>query len=233
MRRHHLRALLLPLLVAALVLGGCSGDDDDDATPPAADPAPDVTPSTVPPESGGIDIPEMPGTFAAPVPSLGFGIAVPEGWQATLLSEDALARLEEAALSRPSFLEAARQVAATGAVFYAAGIDDEGRVSELKIDVQDDADTGQDAIRDLAGSVVQSGQVTDGVVVDDDPEDDRIRVDYRIALPSAEDGAPIDALGSQIFVVDGDRLWSLIVTSEDTGTQTALLQIFDGSIAFD
>ena len=53
--------------------------------------------------------------------------------------------------------------------------------------------------------------------------DDRVRVDYRIALPSAEDGTPIDTFGSQIFVADGDRLWSFIVTSEDTDTQTALL----------
>ena len=34
-------------------------------------------------------------------------------------------------------------------------------------------------------------------------------------------------------MVDGDRLWSFIITSEDTDTQTALLQIFDASITFD
>lgn len=228
-----LRPLWVGVAAALLALVGCSDDDDaGTAEDPDAE-GPISPPTTAPADTGGIDVPEIPGTFPAAVPSAGFGIAVPEGWQATVLSEDALARLEEAALARPSFLDAARQLFEAGAVFYAAGVDDQDRVSELKIDVQDDADTSQEAIMALAGSVEGSGQVTDAVVVEDDPEDDRIRVDYRIALPSADDGTPIDALGSQLFVVDGDRLWSFIITSEDTDTQTALLQIFDESITFD
>lgn len=225
---------LAALAVSALLLvGACSGDDDDAASPSGSSSIPRVTASTTPADTGGIEVPDVPGTFPAAVPSLGFGIAVPEGWQATLLTEEALERIEQADLARPSFVAAARQISATGAVFYAAGIDDRGRVSELKIDVQDDVDTSPDAIRDLAGSVTESGQVTDGVVVEDDPDDDRVRVDYRIALPSADDGETVEALGSQIFVADGDRLWSIIITSEDTRTQTALLQIFDASITFD
>lgn len=224
----HLTGRVLgAVLVSVAVLGGC-GDDDD----PSDGAAPSITTTTRSPESGGIDVPEIPGTYPAAIPSAGFGIAVPEGWQATLLTEDALERLEEATLARPSFLGAAQQVAASGAIFYAAGVDDRGRVAELKIDVQDDADTTPAALDELARSVVDGGQVTDGSVVDDDPGDDRIRVDYRITVPSAEDGAPIDALGSQLFVVDGDRLWSLIVTSEDAGSQTALLQIFETSVTF-
>lgn len=221
------------VMALVLTLAACSGDDDDAATDDAASSIPHVTGSTTPAETGGIDVPDIDGTFPAAIPSLGFGIAIPDGWQATVLTEDALRQLEEADLAQPSFQEAAKQIAATGAIFYAAGIDDEGRVSELKVDVQDGADTSPDAIRDLAGSVVESDQVTDAVVVEDDPEDGRVRVDYRIALPSAEDGSPVDSLGSQLFVVDGERLWSFIITSEDTDTQTALLQIFDASITFD
>lgn len=183
-------------------------------------------------DTGGIDVPEVPGTFAAAVPALGFGIAVPEGWQATVLTEESLGRLADADLAQPSFLDAATSVASTGAVFYAAGIDEDGAVAELKVDVQDDADTSPLAIRALAQSVADSGQVDDVEIVAD-PDDDRVRVDYRVVLPSAEDGGTIDVLGSQLFVPDGDRLWSFIVTSEDEATQTALLGIFDASIVFD
>ena len=231
--------VVLALLCLVLVAGGCGDDDAEDGTSESTQTTsgseegqPHGT-TTRPPETGGIEVPDVPGTYPVAVPSAGFGIAIPEGWQATILTDEAIQRLEDAELARPSFLDAARRLAATGAVFYAAGVDEQERVSELKIDVRDDADTSRAAMMDLAGSVVESGQVTDGVVVDDDPEDGRVRVDYRIALPSAEDGGTIDALGSQIFVADGDRLWSFIVTSEDTDTQTALLQIFDASITFD
>ncbi len=220
-------------LATVVLVAACSGDDGgSDAASTTAPPEP-VTTTTRAMETGGIDVPDIPGTFKAPVPSLGFGIAIPEGWEATVLTEDALTKLADATLARPAFLDSARQVASAGAVFYAAGVDDQDRVAELKVDVQDNADTDPAAVQELAGSVVKSGQVTDGVVVDDDPNDDRIRVDYRLALPAADGGAPIDALGSQIFVTDGDRLWSFIITSEDADTQTALLQIFDASITFD
>ncbi len=220
-------------MATTLAIGACSGDDGGDRATSSTTTPTSETSTTQAMETGGIDVPDIPGTFAAPIPSLGFGIAIPEGWQATVLSEDALSKLADATLARPAFLESARQVAQTGAVFYAAGVDDQGRVAELKVDVQDGADTSTQALQDLAGSVVTSGQVTDAVVVDDDPNDGRVRVDYRLALASADGGDPIDAVGSQLFVADGDRLWSFIITSEDTETQTALLQIFDASITFD
>jgi hypothetical protein len=226
------RRVLVPVLALAVGLAGCGDDDSSEGGPAGAGDVPHA-PTTEPPETGGIEVPEIPGTFAAALPADGFGIAVPEGWQATRLDEEALERLEGAALARPAFLDAARQAAEAGAIFYAAGVDDQGRVSELKVDVQDGADTSAEAMRELAGSIVESGQLTDAVVVEDDPDDGRVRVDYRLALPSAEDGTPIDALGSQLFVADGDRLWSFIITSEDPETQTELLQIFDESITFD
>ena len=217
------------LLVLALVVGGCSDDDapeDDGAV--ASVPAP----TTPDPDTCGLDIAELPGTTPAPLCSLGVGLAIPQGWQATVLTADALERLEDAALARPSFLDAARSVASTGAVFYAAGIADDETVSELKVDVQDDTATDPAAIRALAQSVVDSGQVEDATLVEE-PELGGMRVDYRVRLPSAETGEPIDSYGSQLFVPDDDRLWSFIVTSEDEGTQTALLTVFTSSITFD
>ena len=220
-----------------LAVAACSGDDDAGTT--TTDPEPtetsvglDHTPTTQPPETGGIEVPDIPGTFTAAIPSLGFGIAVPEGWQATVLSEDAIERLEAATLSQPSFLDAARNVMASGAVFYAAGIDDEGRVSELKVDVQDGADASPESVAALATSVAESGKVEDATVTDD-LGDGRIRVDYRLPAPDGDaDHAGIETIGSQLFVPDGDRVWSFIVTSEDTASQDALLAIFEASITF-
>jgi hypothetical protein len=219
------------VLVALVVLVGACSDDDD---PPAEEPAVSIDPTTTrPPSSGGIDVPDLPGTSAAPVPALGFGIAVPDGWQAVVLTDEALRRLEGADLARPSFLDAARKQAATGAVFYAAGVDDRERVAELKVDVQDDAATDRAALEAAAQAVVESGQVEEAEVVTEPGDDGRVRVDYRVTLPAADGDDTIEAYGSQLFVPDGDRLWSFIITSEDEATQNALLDIFGASITFD
>lgn len=224
------------LLVAAVAVSGCSDDDEPTAATSTTVPTVDHTPTTEPPETGGIDVPDIPGTFPAAIPSLGFGIAVPEGWQATVLSDDAIERLEAATLAQPSFVEAAKNVAASGAVFYAAGVDDQGRVGELKVDVQADADTSTEGLAALAAALSGSGQVEDAVVVDD-LESGRIRVDYRLAGNDANDEGDdphggIETIGSQLFVPDGDRVWSFIVTSEDEASQDALLAIFEASITF-
>ena len=225
------RGAALVLAAVALLGGACSDDTDD---PPADEPPASIQSSTTrPPSAGGIDVPDLPGTSAAPVPALGFGIAIPEGWQAVVLTEEALQRLEGADLARPSFLDAARKQAATGAVFYAAGVDDQDRVAELKVDVQDDVATDPAAVQAAARAVVERGQVEQAEVVPEPGDDGRVRVDYRVTLPAAEGDDTIEAYGSQLFVPDGDRLWSFIITSEDEATQNALLEIFGSSITFD
>jgi hypothetical protein len=149
-----------------------------------------------------------------------------------VLTAEALQRLEGADLARPSFLDAARKQAATGAVFYAAGVDDQDRVAELKVDVQDDAATDPASVEAAARAVAESGQVEQAEVIPARGDDGRVRVDYRVTLPAAEGEETIEAYGSQLFDPDGDRLWS-IITSEDQATQNALLEIFGASITFD
>lgn len=226
------RRLLCAAVVFALAAAGCSDDGSSDAAPADTEPTVDITTTTREPATGGIDVPEVPGTFPVALPSLGFGIAVPQGWQASVLSPEALERLDSASLATPFFLEAARSVAETGAIFYAAGVDDAGRVAELKIDVQSGADSSAGALAGLAQAVADGGSVREPQIVKGE-RDDLVRVDFRVEQPSAEDGELIDAYGSQYFIADGDRVWSLIVTSEDEDTQGALLLVFETSIVFD
>ena len=219
-------ALVFGVVMATILAIVGTGDGGGDE--PVADSGPTsavTVPTTAAPETGGIVVPEAPGTFPVAVPELGFGVAVPENWQATLLSPEALERIADADLDQPFFLDAATQVASTGAIFYAAGIDGQGRVSELKLDVQLDVDASPEGVRATADAVVDSAGVPDAEVVELDGG--RVRVDFRLEQPAADDGEPIEAFTSQLFVPDGTRLWSLIVTSEESVTQDLLVDLFD------
>lgn len=218
----RVRLALGAVVVATLLLGGCGEDGD----PPPADPLPELPAHTTPEaDAGDLEAPDVPGTTFAPFPSLGFGIAIPQGWNATRLDEEAFERLEAADLAEPFFLDAARNVASTGAVFYAAGVDEQGRVAEIKVDVEEGADTATDPVRTAAQAEVLAAGGTDvNVVV---AEDGRVRVDFRLEQQSADGGESIDAFVSRILVPEGDRLWSIVVTSEDAATQTAVLAVVD------
>lgn len=214
------RTAIVATVLAVTALAGCN----DDAGPPPADPLPELPGHTSPEaDPGDLEVPEIPGTTFAPFPSLGFGIAVPEGWNATRLDEEALAQLDDARLAEPFFLDAARNVAATGAIFYAAGVDEEGRVAEIEVDVEDGADVR--AVRAAAEAEVLTAGGTDVNVVEAD--DGRVRIDFRLAQPPADGGEAIDGHVSRLLVPDGDRVWSIVVTSEDAATQSAVLAIVD------
>lgn len=218
-----MRRLLAATLAASLVLAAC-GDDDDAALPPE-DPMPDLEDfdHTPVPDPGDIAVPEIPGTFPAPFPSLGFGIAVPQGWNATRLSAGDLERLAEAELAEPFFRDAAAAVAATGAVFYAAGIDDQGRVAEIKVDLEEGADLA--SARATAEGVAVAAGARDLQAIE--AEDGRVRLDFRLEQDAADDGESIDAYVSQLLIPDEGQVWSVIVTSEDPDTQSAVLLIVD------
>lgn len=240
------RRVLAVTAAALLVVGACGGDDDDrpdedtaatsstvTTTPPTCggpahgeEDAPDV-------DSGGLDIPEVPGACPVPLVALGLGLAVPLGWDATLLDDDALNRVAEAQLVRPAFLASARAWAESGAVFYAAGVAEDGSVSDLKVYVEDGVDTSPTALTARADALVESGELNDASVAGD-PTTGRVRVDFTVAMPSAEDpDTEIDGVGSELMVADGDRLWRFIVISESAQAQNAVLLIFDSSITFD
>lgn len=239
-------------LSMAVGLTACSGDDDasgadqttavDDDLETGDDDVPGGSRGhgTEAPATGGLDIDAPEGSIAIPVPSLGFGVAIPDGWQATLLTDAALARVAEANLADDIFLDAARATQGTGAVFYAAGVAEDGSVSELKVDLQDDADTSLDAIRVLAQSLIDGGVFDEAQIVavagepqageDGDgaaaPGEVGLRLDFRLRQPAADDGRAIDTWGSQLFVPAGERLWSLVVTAEAQPERDRLVSLF-------
>jgi hypothetical protein len=119
-------------LALALALAACSGDgggDDAGADTPAGSQA--ATTTTV--NTGGIEVPAPEGWTAVPVPDLGMGLAVPPGWEATLLSPDGLNTLARSSPLVPNFKDLAHAAAADGGLLYAAGQDAAGGISDLVV----------------------------------------------------------------------------------------------------
>jgi hypothetical protein len=142
-RRAWLAGLAAALLACgALACGdgyGGDGDDRDGNDRDGGDggydqgaPAPgDGTTTSM--ETGGIEVAAPEGWRAVPLPRLGFGVAIPDAWEAAVLREDVLSDLASAAPVVPGFLDAAHAAAESGAVLYAAGVDTEDRVTDLKV----------------------------------------------------------------------------------------------------
>jgi hypothetical protein len=112
--------------------GGRGGDAGAEGDGGEGDGAGEGTTSTSM-ETGGLEVAAPDGWQAVPLPQLGFGLALPDGWEAAVLTEDVLADLGSASPVVPGFLDAADAAARSGAVLYAAGVDGEGRVTDLKV----------------------------------------------------------------------------------------------------
>lgn len=251
-RRRNTRIVATALAVAlvggliAAAVSGIGGGDDEDATDDDVAPTTATTMAT-----GGIDVPAPDGWTAIPVASLGFGVAVPPGWEATVLSQEVLESLEGASPQVPGFLDLAHAAAEAGAVFYAAGEDDAGRVADLKVRAAPGTgvtDMGQleDYARQLATEAGLGDATIEPVEGADRPT---VRLRYRVARdPSATgeeagstDGstttstaaAPATAEGTETLVAGpGDIVWSVIVTSEDPSAHDDLAARLTDTLAF-
>jgi len=227
-RRERTRLVAAALAVAlvgglvAAIVGAIGGDDDasDGASP---------TSTTI--DSGGIDVSAPDGWTAIPVAGLGFGIAVPPGWEATVLAPDVLESLERSSPHVPGFLDNAHAAAEAGAVLYAAGVDEAGRVADVKVRAVPGAGIAtveqlEDFGRQLSGSA-GLGEVPVEVVGDAE----RPTVRMRYGLGAA--GGSAEAQGTETLVAGpGDIVWSVIVTSEDPATHEALAEQIARTLAF-
>ena len=234
-------------LVAAAVSGIGGGGDEDDQD--GAGPATSTTMAT-----GGIDVPAPDGWTAIPVASLGFGVAVPPGWEATVLSEEVLESLERASPQVPGFLDLAHAAAESGAVFYAAGEDDAGRVADLKVRAAPGAGVGDVAqLEDYARQLATSAGLEDAAIERvEGAERPTVRMRYRVARAPASPGdgadeagsdggstttsagaAPATAEGTETLVAGPDDIvWSVIVTSENPAAHDDLAARLTDTLAF-
>jgi hypothetical protein len=227
-RRERTRLVAAILAVAlvgglvAAVVGAIGGDDDatDGASP---------TSTTI--DTGGIDVSAPDGWTAIPVAGLGFGMAVPPGWEATVLAPDVLESLERSSPQVPGFLDNAHAAADAGAVFYAAGVDEAGRVADVKVRAVPGAGISTiEQLEDFGRQV--SGRAGLGdvpVEVVGDAERPTVRMRYGLG----GGGGSAEARGTETLVAGPDDIvWSVIVTSEDPATHEALAEQIAGTLAF-
>jgi hypothetical protein len=214
-------------LVAAIV--GAVGGGDDGAGDSAAEGAAPLTSTTL--DTGGIDVPAPEGWTPIPIASLGFGIALPPGWEATILAPQVLESLERSSPKVPGFLDQAHAAAEVGAVFYGAGVDSAGRVSDVKVRAA--PGTGVSSIQELEDYAHQlaagSGLGNVPIQVVNGAEHPTVRMRYGLG----GNGDSIEAQGTETLVAGPDGIvWSVIVTSEDPASHGALAEQIAGTLAF-
>jgi hypothetical protein len=216
------RRVLVPAVVAvvSLAIGGglaWSARDDGSGGGGAAEPIPELPTTTV--DAGGIEVDAPDGWTAAPVPYLGFGVAVPPGWEVVVLSEEVLAGLDRSLPAVPGFLDAAHAAAESGALLYAAGADDQDRVTDLKIRAA--PESGVEDVDDLTAygrSLADQGGLADATVepVEGAPSP-TVRIGFSSEATSAQ-GETVAIEGIETLVL-GPRgvVWSAVVTGEVPG----------------
>jgi hypothetical protein len=217
--------------VVLLVAPGGDGDGDGDARAgdvPASvhgDPGASTTLAT-----GGIEVDAPEGWQAIPVPALRFGIAVPPGWEAAVLSPEGLEALSSAAPAVEGFVESAHAAAASGGLLYAAGEDDEGQVSDVLVraapgtDVTDAAGLA-DYARGLAG---QAGRRDPEVESVDGAASPTVRLRFAVG----DDGEEAARGTETLSLAEDGIVWSVVVTSDDAAAHDDLAARLAGTLAF-
>jgi hypothetical protein len=188
--------------------------------------------------TGGIEVPTPEGWRAIPIPRLGFGVAIPSDWEATVLDDEVLADLSGSSPAVPGFVEAAHAARQSGSVLYGAGVDAEERVTDLKVRIVPEPEP---VVTDVAGLEAYARQLAaeSGVA---DPSFSVVEgaaaptVDVRYSLTAqrpgeAEGDAPVEVAvqaTERVVLGPSGAVYSLIVTSEDAPDHDALAtQLFD------
>jgi hypothetical protein len=214
----------------ALVLAACSGDKGDDAgdTPAGSQAATTTTMNT-----GGLEVDAPDGWTVIPVPDLGMGLAVPPGWEATLLSPEGLATLAGASPSVPDFTDLAHEAASQGGLVYAAGQDQAGGISDVVVratpqagvSTADQLATAAQQIATQAGSDPATVQTVDGA-----PYPTAL-VPFTVGGAAA--GAQASAKATNVVVAGPrDILWEITVTSDDAASHDQLVEQIQKTLTF-
>lgn len=215
-------ALVLAVgLVAVLAWPSGNGGGDDpaatDGSGTTGEGGAGMTSTTL--ATGGLEIDAPEGWLTAPVPDLGFGIAVPPGWEITLLSPEGLGALASASPAVPGFVDNAHAAASAGGVLYAAGQDSAGAVSDLVVRAAPgtgvtDVEGLEAYARDLAAG---AGHADPRIEVVEGTEWPTVRLRFQ----AGADGEVAE--GTETLVLGpGDLVWSVVVTSDDAATHEEL-----------
>ena len=167
-----------------------------------------------------VDAPD--GWQVIPVPDLGFGLAVPPGWEATLLSSAGLATLAGSSPRVPDFKELAHTAARQGGLLYAAGVDRQRGVSDVV--VRGAPDTG---VKDIAGLeayarelAARAGRPDQEVTVVGGAERPTVRLRFEVGGSGAGGGR---AQATETLVAGpNDVVWDVTVTSDTASSHDAL-----------
>lgn len=203
--------------------GGGEGSSDVTAIPGGAS-------TTIP--TGGIDVDAPDGWQSLPLRALGFGVALPPGWESVVLSGEGLSRISEAEPVVPGFVDAAHAAAESGSVFYAAGVDGEGTVTDLKVRAAPDTDvTDGDGLEAFARTLADEAGLDDPTVTVVDGAE-WPTVDVRYSTPSPGEGEAATEGTERSVLAPSGVVYSLLVTSEDTeGHEDLADQVF-ATLAF-
>jgi hypothetical protein len=221
-------ALAVALALAACSGGGGGGDEAGGDTPAGSQAATTTTLNT-----GGIEVPAPDGWTVIPIPDLGMGLAVPPGWEATLLSPEGLSTLAGASPAVPGFIDLAHAAASDGGLVYAAGQDAAGGISDVVVRATPHA--GVATADDLAYAAqliaANAGSDPSTVQVVDDAEYPTALVPFTVGggAPGAEGSAKATNV-----VVAGPRdiLWEVTVTSDDAASHDQLVEEITRTLTF-
>jgi hypothetical protein len=214
--------LILAGAVWIAVAAADAGDDDEPAAGGGSGRLPTTTLAT-----GDLDVEAPDGWQVVPLPSLGVGLAVPPGWEAVVLSPEGLATLADSSPAIPGFVESATAAAGADGVFYAAGQDAEGRVSDVVLRAAPEAEvTDAAGLEDYARSLASaSGRAGARVEVVDGAERPTVQLSFRV-------GAGDEVAEATETLVLGPRgtVWSVTLTSDDPAVHDDLADAVTGTL---
>jgi hypothetical protein len=225
------RGALGAALAVVLALAACSGDkggDDAGDTPAGSQAATTTTMNT-----GGIEVDAPEGWTVIPVPDLGMGLAVPPGWEATLLSPEGLATLAGASPDVADFTDLAHTAASQGGLVYAAGQDQAGGISDVVVRATPQA--GVASAADLATAAqqiaAQAGADPAAVRTVDGSQYPTALVPFTVGGGAA--GAQASAKATNVVVAGPrDILWEITVTSDDAASHDQLVDAIQKTLTF-
>jgi hypothetical protein len=230
-RRYVAAALVAVALGGAL--GACSGGDDDHAggTEESGGDGGGATTTTM--NTGGIEVAAPEGWLPIPAPDIGIGLAVPPGWEATLLSPEGLATLSGASPAVPGFTDLAHAAAAQGGLVYAAGQDAAGGISDVMVRATPGTGVTDDETLKYAAELTAANNGTDPTRVSlvEDASWPMATVPFTLGPASGSDTRTAEAR-SVLVAGPGDILWEVTVAADDAATLDQLTEQIRGTLTF-